>query len=60
MVRGRQPSTAMAERGEQALNSYKACLKCTTLPDSKKGEVEIQLSHAKNTMMEMTQVCNQS
>ena len=60
MVRNKPPSTAMGERCEQAVKAFKQCGQCSTLPDAKRAEVEQEHQNAKNHLMQMTNVCNQS
>ncbi len=54
MLRNKPPSTAMSERCEQAKNSFEGCLKCSTLPASKKAAVEEELQTCKNALMQIT------
>jgi len=60
MLKGKPPSTSMAERCEQAKIAFQDCLKTTTLPDAKRPQVEMELQNSKNTLMSMTTACNQS
>uniref|UniRef100_A0A6U3SNV3 Uncharacterized protein n=1 Tax=Octactis speculum TaxID=3111310 RepID=A0A6U3SNV3_9STRA len=60
MLQNKPPSTAMAERCEQAKIAFNQCLKCPTLPDNKRSEVEAQLKISKNVLMQMTTDCPQS
>ena len=43
MLKGKPPSTSMAERCEQAKIAFQDCLKTTTLPDAKRPQVEMEL-----------------
>mmetsp|Transcript_12641 Transcript_12641/g.16310 ORF Transcript_12641/g.16310 Transcript_12641/m.16310 type:complete len:221 (+) Transcript_12641:17-679(+) len=54
MLRNKPPSTAMSERCEQAKFAFEGCLKTSTLPESKKQQVEEELQTCKNALMQMT------
>jgi tetratricopeptide (TPR) repeat protein len=41
MLRNKPPSTAMSERCEQAKLAFEGCLKTTTLPETKKQQVQV-------------------
>lgn len=41
MLRNKPPSTAMSERCEQAKIAFEGCLKCSTLPESKRPMVRV-------------------
>ncbi|KAJ1451366.1 hypothetical protein M885DRAFT_589562 [Pelagophyceae sp. CCMP2097] len=59
MAKSKPPSIAMSERLEQAVKSFKACKKCSTLPSAKLEDVDAEIKIAKQHMMSMTQVCGQ-
>ena len=54
MLRNKPPSTAMSERCEQAKHAFEGCLKCSTLPASKRAQVEEELQTCKNALMQIT------
>ena len=54
MLRNKPPSTAMSERCEQAKVAFEGCLKCSTLPETKRAQVEEELQTCKNALMQMT------
>jgi tetratricopeptide (TPR) repeat protein len=59
MCRGKAASTAMAGRAELAMKAFQGALSCTTLPASKRAEIESYAENSKQQCIALNPSCSQ-